>query len=531
MGEAMQQVGRYQIEGELGRGAMGVVWRAWDPAIGRAVAIKTIRLGTLGNNAERERLRERLLREARSAGSLSHPGIVTIFDVIEDGETVYLVLEHVNGPTLEQMLVSKRTLSPASAVDLLGQVAAALDAAHARGIVHRDIKPDNIMIHDGAQAKITDFGIARMQSNETTQHGTMLGTPNYMAPEQVQGRAIDGRADQYALAVVAFELLTGEKPFQGDSLAALIYRIVHESEPPASRLNTTLNAGVDAVLRRGLSKDPASRYPDCTLFVRALESALAACPGWRPLAPGAIASLPTMAPPPPLPRVWREPEAKPKRGRWLAALLFLLIAGATAAAVGWILLDSRPAPAPPRPAPSVAATTPPPPAPTPTPEAEPPPPATLRPSPMGEAAPATAEQFVQLFSEPPGAEVVFESPLSLKCTTPCRLSLPYGRHALRASLPGYRTLLRILEEPQDNYVTLRLEAITGVVTVRSQPEGAQIVIDGKLRPEATPARLTLPAGRHVIEIHKEGFPRERQVVEVKDGAIHQLEINWNQTPP
>src|SRR5882672_5509694 len=190
----MQQIGRYQVLGELGRGAMGIVYRALDPKIGRSVAIKTIRLNEFVDPNERARLRDRLMREAQSAGILSHPNIVTIFDVSEENNVAYIVMEMVDGPTLDRLLHSE-PLTPKLILSVIQQTATALDYAHKQGIVHRDIKPANIMIHEGTVAKIADFGVAKIQSNQLTQSGTILGTPNYMAPEQIQGNAVDGTAD------------------------------------------------------------------------------------------------------------------------------------------------------------------------------------------------------------------------------------------------------------------------------------------------------------------------------------------------
>ncbi len=176
----MKQIGRYQILGELGRGAMGVVYRALDPAIGRPVAIKTIRLREITDESERERLRERLFREAQSAGIVSHPGIVTVYDVGDEDEVTYIAMEYVDGPTLETLMSGADPLEPARALDILKQTAAALDFAHKKGIVHRDIKPANIMLTADGVAKITDFGVAKLsQSQQMTQAGTVVGTPNY----------------------------------------------------------------------------------------------------------------------------------------------------------------------------------------------------------------------------------------------------------------------------------------------------------------------------------------------------------------
>ncbi|MGA3041611.1 MAG: serine/threonine-protein kinase, partial [Bryobacteraceae bacterium] len=289
----MDRIGRYKIVRELGRGAMGVVYLATDPTIGRPVAIKTIRLGEVSNAEERARLRERLFREARSAGVLSHPGIVTIYDMEAQDDLAYIAMEYVNGPTLDQ-LISGQPLPADRMFSILGQAAVALDYAHQKGIVHRDIKPANIMVTEDGLCKITDFGIAKISTNEQfTMTGAIVGTPHYMAPEQVQGMAVDGRADQFSLAVITFEMLTGEKPFTGEQLTTVVYKIVAEEPVPAHRLNSTLNQNITNVLRRALAKKPDARYPNCQKFVNALEDACAAAKGWKPLPRGGGLNLPT----------------------------------------------------------------------------------------------------------------------------------------------------------------------------------------------------------------------------------------------
>ncbi len=289
----MENIGRYRIIGELGRGAMGVVFKAQDPAIGRMIAVKTIRLGDLTEESERERLRERLFREAQSAGILSHPGIVTIYDIAEEGGLAYIFMEIVNGPPLDKMLKSAQTPDKETLLSILRQVAAALDYAHKKGIVHRDIKPANIMVHEDGTAKVTDFGVAKIVSQQMTQAGTIMGTPSYMSPEQVQGGAISGRADQFSLAVIAYEVLTGEKPFVADYLPTLLFKIVREEPAPPQRLNGTLSADVETVMRRALSKNPADRYDTCVDFVNALAVACNACGNWVPLPRGVSHNMPT----------------------------------------------------------------------------------------------------------------------------------------------------------------------------------------------------------------------------------------------
>ncbi|HEY1758449.1 MAG TPA: serine/threonine-protein kinase [Bryobacteraceae bacterium] len=289
----VQQIGRYQIIGELGRGAMGIVYRAQDPAIGRTIAIKSIRLNELTEDAERERLRERLFREAQSAGMLSHPGIVTIYDIAEENGMAYIFMEFVNGPPLEKMLLAAQTPDKETLLSIFRQTAAALDYAHKKGIVHRDIKPANIMIHEDGTAKITDFGVAKIVSQQMTVAGTMMGTPSYMSPEQIQGGAITGRTDQFSLAVVAYEVLTGEKPFSAEYLPTLLYRIVREEPIPPQRLNTTLGQAVEPVLKKALAKNSADRYETCAEFISALAVACNSTPGWIPLPRGASQNMPT----------------------------------------------------------------------------------------------------------------------------------------------------------------------------------------------------------------------------------------------
>src|ERR1700678_4511401 len=224
---------------------MGVVYQALDPTIGRTIAIKSIRLQDLTDAAERERLRERLVREAQSAGILSHPGIVTIYDIAEEGGLAYIFMELVNGPALDKMLKDEQTPDKETLLSILRQVAAALDYAHKKGIVHRDIKPANIMVHEDGTAKVTDFGVAKIVSQEMTLSGAMMGTPSYMSPEQVQGASVNGRADQFSLAVIAYEVLTGEKPFVAEYLPTLLYKIVREEPLLPLRLNPTLGPKVD----------------------------------------------------------------------------------------------------------------------------------------------------------------------------------------------------------------------------------------------------------------------------------------------
>jgi serine/threonine protein kinase len=271
----MERIGRYVITGELGRGAMGVVYEAMDPLIGRSVAVKIIHLQLRPDSNEAEFMRDRLFREARAAGRLFHPGIVVILDVGQEGDVAFIAMERVDGTTLERTMASQKRLKLTDALDILRQTASALDYAHQNGVVHRDIKPANIMLHKGTTVKVADFGIAKSMS---TEHGTMagmiMGTPSYMSPEQIEALPVDGRSDQFSLAVVAFELLSGNRPFQGDSLATLAHMIVYGDRPSIQAIDPTLPPGLDEVLHRGLAKKPELRYESCTQFVAALDEKL-----------------------------------------------------------------------------------------------------------------------------------------------------------------------------------------------------------------------------------------------------------------
>ena len=248
--------GRYTVLGQLGKGAMGVVYLASDPMLNRQVAMKTVDL-SVETPEEREFLRERLLRDARAAAVLKHPNIVAIYDVFEDSGRAYLVMEYIEGESLAALLKNNPLPDASAVLKVLRQMADALDYTHARGVIHRDIKPANVMIDSTGTTKIMDFGIARITDARTnTPTGMVMGTVEYMAPEQILGEPVDGRADQFALAVVAYQMMTGSTLFGPNTMATLTYKLVHEPAPlPCSR-NTSLPRGVDAVLAKALSKKP-----------------------------------------------------------------------------------------------------------------------------------------------------------------------------------------------------------------------------------------------------------------------------------
>ncbi len=277
----MESLGRYELRGELGRGGMGVVYRAYDPTLDREVAIKSVRLDGV-TEAERASLEERLSREARSAAQLRHPNIVQVYDFFRIEDRAYIVMEFVRGAMLEAMILAGERQNIPMIVQVLRQAASALDAAHAEGIVHRDIKPGNMLLDEMGNVKITDFGIARRMTAGATEtqagFGTTVGTLGYMAPEQIRGEPVDGRADQFSLGVVAYQLFTGEMPFQADSWIALSYKIINELPTPASTFNPLVSPVMQAALERATAKHPAARFPHCVDFVDALAATVAKKP-------------------------------------------------------------------------------------------------------------------------------------------------------------------------------------------------------------------------------------------------------------
>jgi Protein kinase domain/PEGA domain len=512
---------------------MGIVYHAIDPNIGRPVAIKTIHLGAGRTEEEQDRLRERLFREARSAGILSHPGIVTIYDVEQHGEVAYIAMEYVDGPTLDQLLSQEEALSAERLFSILGQTAVALDYAHQKGIIHRDIKPANIMIAGGGTAKITDFGIAKITASEQfTMTGSIVGTPHYMSPEQVQGQPVDGRSDQFSLAVIAFEMLTGEKPYTGEHLTTVVYKIVAEEPPPPHRLNPSLSGAIEAVLRKGLAKKADARYRNCQEFVDALEKACAGSRGWKAMPRGGSLSAPTIAdaarPTATMPSARRPsagestntPAPARRKPGFLPFLAAILVAALLLALIGWQAdpsfpqkiqgvaqraqamlhigqgaeqpgIASQQEPANPGITPAAS---------------QPQPPKAEEKAPVAVVPPAPA---------PPSPADVKPSPMQPKeAAAPATSQSAAAKRQAVPEEPPARVASRPVPDTGPGMSRTRS------ISVTSSPGGATATLDG--RPEmacTTPCSLAASPGRHSIAVTLQGYQVEHRDVEVGTGPL------------
>ncbi len=307
------RLGKYEIQSEIGKGGMGIVYLGYDPLLDRQVAIKVLAPHLVWE----EGFVERFLREARASARIKHPNIVTIHDVGQDGDQFYFVMEYLEGQTLAEYVRERGSLPLGEVESILRPVADALDYAHQHGLVHRDIKPGNIVIGPTGQVTLTDFGIARAaQETRLTTAGTIMGTPEYMSPEQAWGEDVDYRTDLYSLAVVAYEMLSGRVPFRGTTPHAVLYKQIHEPPPPIQETRPELPASVDLVLARALSKEPSRRYTTVTAFVdelgQALQGQVIEPPEEAPTQAMAAAEVPPVSAQPAPPAAIRPPGQMPK---------------------------------------------------------------------------------------------------------------------------------------------------------------------------------------------------------------------------
>jgi len=268
----MEKIGKYKIIGELGKGAMGIVYRGVDPDINREVAVKLIRFDMVSEDSEKEDAARRFIREAQSAGNLAHPNIITIYEVGREDNQTFIVMQCVDGESLKEAISSGRKFSALEVVDLMMCLCDALEFAHQNKIIHRDIKPGNILLDKQGRPYLVDFGVARMEMSTMTQSGTIVGTPSYMAPEQIQGIRVDARADIFSLGVIIYEMLTGKRPFEGDHITTIVYKIMNEEPTNIREMKRDLPEGFEQIIKKTLEKDANKRYQSCKALATDLKN-------------------------------------------------------------------------------------------------------------------------------------------------------------------------------------------------------------------------------------------------------------------
>jgi serine/threonine-protein kinase len=551
---SLQTVGRYEITGELGRGAMGVVYKALDPTIGRTVALKTMRLDVHGLDAQ-EMVR-RFQNEARAAGVLNHPNIVTIYDAGEQDGIFYIAMEFIEGTTLHELLAEKRVLATDEVLQLTRQICRGLDYAHSNGIVHRDIKPANIMITGNGTVKIMDFGIAK-SGGQVTNTGQVLGTPNYMAPEQVKGRQLDGRSDLFSLGVILYEMLTGEKPFVGQNVTTIIYKIVNENPITPRDLDVTVHPGLSAIVTKALAKAPDDRYQTGADLVRDLENYKLAGPvrtgGTAAINPAPSAPEKTLVLPlrvvagntarvagaaapalakKPVP-VKRPTTAilSSKRSVLMATIVTIVVMGSAMGGYAYhrtqvkmrqLAEEAKIKEAQQAAREPIAIAIP---APTPEHKEEIAADTTVKFFPAKKSVPAQkaptplkatsspnkvfiAQSELKLLSQPDNAKVEIDGWSEPNWVTPFTAShLAAGMHTIVFSKSGYLQQTKSVESVAGKSVDVSADLAPAVSTivVTSNPQAANVWVDGKDSGLTTPTQLTVEKGFHKITVRKAGF--------------------------
>ena len=489
-GADVTSFGRYRVKQLLGGGAMGLVYLAEDPVIEREVAIKVIQALPGQDSGE---LQTRFEREFRSAGALSHPNVVTVHDVGQEGDRTFIAMEYASGQGLDAILAAKKVLPDAQAADVLTQICSALDYAHARHVVHRDIKPANIIISSEGHAKVTDFGIAKVidqTGTGLTADGSAVGTPAYMSPEQARGYPITGATDQFAVGVIAYQMLTGDRPFTGDNPSTVMYRIIHEKPIAPATINPMVPAAVSDAVMRALQKNPAERFPTCGELANAIRVGFG-LPAVSAIGVSAVAAsaIPPVQPAQPAsaaeatPGTPRTDSARPA---WLIPAVGVAAVAVVIAAIVWVLVSGP----------------------------------TLAPSDPGEAAradtPAAAPAFsrvVRVRSEPPGAQIFLDGG-DLGLVTPAGVELQ-GEVGQRVRLELRRdgqtaaaTSLVLGEGVPDEWAPAETAAAPApeVFTVSSTPPGARVTLDGEAVDGVTPVEMELrPEQPYDLSITLDGY--------------------------
>lgn len=478
MARKKQKFGRYEIESELGQGAMGKVYKAFDPLTQRAVAIKALKDEILAQDENGE-YQKRFQREARAAGGLSHPNIITIFDVGDN----YFVMEYLEGRNLLNLIAEKGKLTLDETLSIVSPIADALAYAHSKGVFHRDIKPANIMVFPDGRPVITDFGLAHLESTVMTAAGQFLGSPSYMSPEQVLGEEITPRADVFSLCVVSYEMLTGHKPFPGENVTSVIYKVVHAQPVPPHELNPELPREYEHIFARALAKNPAQRFQTFSEFVSALnleefdrleiplqEQTQISINGDALTSKDEqeTVSLPTPAVESQSSITERKRPSRAKRNALLAAAALLV------AVAGFLL-------------------------------------------PRLLAEPVVNELAVT--TNPDGAEVWIDD--TLAGTTPFELSaLALGAHDVRVTKEGFLPLEDRFEigdvaSAEPLYFALQPDRIN--LFLESVPEGAAVLVDGEKAGTTPLEEFELAPGQHDVEVARRGYETWRSAIVAQAG--------------
>jgi serine/threonine protein kinase len=581
----VQHIGRYEIESELNRGVLSATFRAQDSS-GSAVAIRSVHIAALEDEADQKQVRRALHQVGKSQAGFRHLHIIPVREVIEERDFVHLVSDFETAPRLSDILRTGTPIPTEIAINWLRQLAEALDEAHRRGVIHGALWPNNIFIENGPASgaqndsllRVSDFEVAMLVAKYSPHTDTGDEALRFLSPEQIQEAAVTPRADQFALGVLAYLMLTGTRPFEADHLATLYFRICKEEPRPATELAPALDAQATRALGKALAKSPEQRFSSCLEFVTVLASSLVGATSGPerlnvPIGPAVSAApdqpktkdTPTQpVPGPPQPpsgeRAYLLPE-KNRSGRKLAlAFVFGILIGAGV----WVSRYWKPsAPVPVQVAdPTHSPSTPPPSEATQAPPEQSPEGAPVNPtadehsSPSKqnpaespkiatEAAPRDAPAVkqqpnaagadpahdshgmtgVQLVSDPVGARISVDDDAATTCTAPCTLNLGSGRHTLVATIAGSAPARRIFLVPQDKEVTVVMQRSLGTLLVASSPSGAQVLIDGQNRGQ-TPASIRLPAGPHRLVVTLNGDQRAEQTVLVEEDQIVTRTIRW-----
>ena len=477
----IKSLGRYEIVKELGRGGMGIVLKGRDPKIDRMVALKIIKLSDVGDSDRERELLERFFIEARAAGKLTHPNIVTVYDVGEEAGMSFIAMEFVEGRDLASLLKERKKLPFREAARLVTQVAEGLAFAHEQGIIHRDIKPGNIMLTQKNAVKITDFGLARLQSaGSVTQTGHAVGSPLYMSPEQVQGQPVDGQSDIFSMGVMFYEMVTGKKPFEAETLTSIIFKIIQDTPPPVTQFDASLPDRVSAIIARMMAKDKKDRYKTCHEVVTALRAMAELPEDFSSLTDSDATRTAAMT-------LDMATGAAPKKGAPMGLIAAGVAAMVLAGGAYFALAPSGETPEVSPPAVQAAAA-----------------PPVAAPARAPEPPPAPEPALARIVSAPAGAELSIDGKRA--GVTPFESGeLAPGKHRYVATLHGHADARGEFEIVKDKPFTLNiaLASAFGDIAVDA-PKGATVEINGAAVGQA-PFTGRLAEGTHKVAVSLKGY--------------------------